>query len=457
MCAARLPRGASFADSTIASLGHDWQKIGGTTLPPRLPHKVYLPQSVEDVIRAVDEARALGQKLVIRGGAHSSNNLVTAQGGAVLCTGLLDRILRVDVGERFVVVEAGATLARIDEHLRPLGFGLPVVADAASITVGGIASVGGISPASHRFGMFVDCIDAIEIVDWGGNRKTFSRRSDPAGLNRVLGGTGRHGVIVQLTLDMIPGDKWTTITRNERQLMRSLDWFLSVSRQYMMQPEQPLMQRALWLEHPTPLRLLRIGQCTAYQPTQPSAWKTWRERATFAVLHFFGDIAGRLPRPLGRMANMVGSVSFIFSPRYASLKNIETFTEEVFDVSVGDPVRWLAVITPLDAYEVMFRELHAISTRYRDELKCFSTIAIYVVGVRSGWLAMGSDTAYCDLLLHLVVTPRGLAGHELERLVGEVDEVCMRHGGFRYQHSLTSTAPDIRRRVDANERYCRAE
>ena len=34
---------------------------------------------------------------------------------------------------------------------------------------GGFASVGGISPGSHRFGMFIDNVLEIEFVDWDGN------------------------------------------------------------------------------------------------------------------------------------------------------------------------------------------------------------------------------------------------------------------------------------------------
>ena len=453
-----LDRGAHsrhpFADCSIMSLGYDWQRIGDPSLKPKFPLKIYLPQCVEDIVRAVKEVRSMGQTLRVRGNAHSSNDLVLQEGGSILCTGLFDNILHVDTANRTVIVQSGATLAKIDEHLRPHGFGLPVVADHADITAGGIASVGGMSPASHRFGLFVDNVRAVEIVDWDGERHTFRREIDLSRLNRILGGTGRHGVIATLTLDIVPGDKWVTITRNNRKLVRTLDKFLTLSQKRLEMPGEALLQRAVWVEYPTAVRILRIGQCSAYSATAPSALTRWRERLTFACLHFFGSAAGRLPRGLGRVANLLGSIAFVLSPRYASIKNVETFTERAIDISVGEPVRWLAVISPLSAYQDVFRELHRISAHYRDKVGCVSMIAIYVIGLHSDWLANGTGEHHCDLLLHLAVRPEKMTSECLNQLVGEIDAVCIRFGAFRYQYSMTSKSPDVFQRVNANERYC---
>ena len=453
MLAPELTSRKGFLYDSIKSLGYDWERMADPAIKPKFPLKVYLPQSVEDIVQAVREARQLDQRLRIRGNGHSSNDLVLEEGGSILCTGLLDNILHVDTANRTVLVQSGATLAKIDEHLRTLGFGLPIIGDSARLTAGGFASVGGISPASHRAGLFVDNVRAVEVVDWDGQRRTYTRDASPVELNRMLGGTGRHGVIVTMTLDIVPGDKWSTITENRRNLTLDLERFLTQSQENIERPGEALLQRCLWVEYPVLGRILRIGQCSTYAATAHSALKRWRERLTFACLHFLGTSAGRLPRPLGQAVNILGSIAFIFSPRYASIKNVESFTERVFDISVGDPIRWLAVISPLSAYREVFRELHGICTRYRDTHGCLTMISLYAIGLRSAWLAAGSGERYCDLLLHLGVCPEKMTPARLDALVEEIDAVCIKHGAFRYQHSKTSKDPETRARLNANERY----
>ncbi|NIX19302.1 MAG: hypothetical protein GWN07_05455, partial [Actinobacteria bacterium] len=49
------------------------------------------------------------------------------------------------------------------------------------------------------------------------------------------------------------------------------------------------------------------------------------------------------------------------------MKNAEFFTEKTLDATVGDPQRFMVVISPMDHYEEHFRRVWAILERYREE------------------------------------------------------------------------------------------
>jgi hypothetical protein len=93
---------------------------------------------------------------------------------------------------------------------RHLGLGLPVIGDHAHITVGGFASVGGITASSFRYGMFVDVIQRLEYVDWDGEVHSVGRADGAEELDRLLTGLGRHGVITKVTVSVIEIDKHST-------------------------------------------------------------------------------------------------------------------------------------------------------------------------------------------------------------------------------------------------------
>ena len=115
------------------------------------------------------EAKQLGDTLVVRSKGHSSNDLVLAGGGSMLVTEKLSGSIELDESAMTVQVQGGQISAELDEWLAARGLGLPIIGDHNHITVGGFASVGGISGASHWQGLFVDNVVALELVDWDGN------------------------------------------------------------------------------------------------------------------------------------------------------------------------------------------------------------------------------------------------------------------------------------------------
>ncbi|MDP9373273.1 MAG: FAD-binding oxidoreductase [Chloroflexota bacterium] len=446
----------TFTHDSIDSLGYDWERIGNPHVKPKYPLKVYLPQTTEDVIKIVREAKLLGEKLVLRSKGHSSNDLVLADRGSVIVTQKMDKILALDEEGLTVTVQAGAINAELDDHLAHKGLGLPVIGDHKDISVGGFASVGGISPASHRFGMFVDNVERLEYVTWDGEVIACSRTENPEHFYRVLAGYGQHGVMTTATLRLIRIDKYRTILENDQTYYTDVDAFIAGSGKYIVDPGDALMERGVWADLVVGERRLRFGQFSAYRATPQNLYARLRNQASYGYLHRIGYIAGRLPTKADKLLKYVGIGGVLLSPSYASYKNVEFFTDKILDSTVGDPTRMLIVLAPLEQYPTLFRESYDLMVEFRERYGCMTLISVYVKSIKSPYLAQGkSSDRFCELMFYVGVNPLGMTEDVLNELVERFDDICIAHNGFRYMHTRTTKDPERRAKVDPNAFYSR--
>jgi hypothetical protein len=447
----RISSHERFTHDSIESLGFDWERVAHPGIPPRPPFKVYLPASVDDVVRAVREARSLDEQLVLRSKGHSSNDLVVAEGGAVILLQGLNRVLDVDEQRLTATVQAGCISAEVDDLLAQRGFGLPVVGDHADITVGGFASVGGINAASHRHGMFVDNVLRLEYVDWEGEVHTCE--PGDADFNRVLCGLGRWGVITALTLRIEPADKYRTVLRNEQRHFRSLDRFIAESGQLLREPPpHALYERGLWLDLPKSRGgSIALGQFSIFRATRQSAWKRLRDRFSYGYLHRLGYVAGRLPRRLDLLVKYLGTLGVVFSPRYGRVKNVEYFAEKILDSTVGDPMRMFVVLLPLDTYTETFREFWDLMVGFRERHGCFTFVSVYVKSINSQYLARaGRGGRFAEFLFYVGIENERLTPELTDEIVSALDDLCIRHGALRYMHTKTVKDEERLRLIDPN-------
>jgi len=443
----------AFSHDSIDNLGYDWSRVAEPNPKPRPPKKVYFPRTTSDVQAALTETSRLHQEPVIRGKGHSSNDLVF--GEVMVCLENLnkdgphgDGVLCLDAATPRVTVQAGIVLARLDAVLACYRLGLPVIGDHEHITAGGFAAVGGVSPASHVQGLFVDNVLALEYVNWKGQLISLHPR-DPD-FRRVLASTGRLGVIVTLTLRLVRGNKNETFVRNDRKIVWGSAQFRDMSLERMKNANaQVLFERGLWLDLPVGGRFLRVGQFSQYREQPGSPWARLWNSVAHGWLHFLGYWAGRLPNWLDRLVKLLGTLGVVFSPRHATIKNVEIFTDKVLDDTVGDPSRMLIVFAPLGAYAALFDELYALCLRLRAE-SALTYVAVYVKGITSSYLSPDAHDPFCELLLFVGMGPK-MDATILAQAVSEIDDLCIRHKGFRYMHSRTVPPSDKRReKIDPN-------
>jgi hypothetical protein len=441
---------SSFTHDSIDDLGYDWERIANPEIAPKVPSKVYFPRTTDDVVAAVGEAAQLGQKLVVRSMGHSSNDLVLVDRGVTLCTQYMDAILEVDEVACTVWVQCGVRLAKLDEHLEAYGLGLPVIGDHNFITAGGFASVGGISPASHRHGMFIDNVLELEYVAHDGRVMRASRTESPDTLDRILAGTGQFGVITKLKLRLLRVDKYHSVLYNQRELFGDVASFLASTERHIKSPGEAVMERGLFIDFPLGARSLTVGQFSSYRTTPQNPLKRWANDVAYGYLHGIGWFNGLLPLPVEVALKYLGMVGIVLSPHYATIKNIETFTDRTLDESVGDPTRMLIALAPVTAFSTLFRALYQLCLSCRTRTGAITFITVYVKAIQSPYLqrASGRDR-HCELMLYLGLDPARMTDAVLGDLVSQMDDLCITHGAFRYMHS--KTVKDQRRQlVDPN-------
>ncbi len=443
----------NFSHDDIDSFGYDWERNANRDIAPKYPLKVYLPRTTEDVVEVMREARRLGQELKIRSKGHSSNDLVLTERGAVLCTQKMDRILELNEDELSVTVQAGAITSELDKYLIARGYGLPVIGDHHDITAGGFASVGGFNPASLRYGIFIDNVLRIEAVTWEGEVVRCSKAENREQFYRFIAGTGQYGMITELTCKIIRVRKTRDLVRNDQTNYRSLDEYLAATTRFIEDSGDAVMQRLVWFDFG---RFLKMGQLSAYKPTPRTFVHVLRDWAVYKYLHTLGYWAGRLPKALDVAVKNVAIIHVMFPPKYSTIKHVETLTDRVLESSVGDPTRMLAVIAPVDQYEPMFRGMYKLLRDYRKQYKCFSFLTLYVKALKSGYLeGLSPGKRFCEVMMYLGVRPEGMTNEVMERLVSELDDLCIQHGAFRYMHTKTVKDAERRHKIDPNAVYNR--
>lgn len=447
----------AFTHDSIDSLGYDWERISNPSIAPKFPLKVYLPQTTEDIVKVVKEVKQLGEKLAIRAKGHSSNGLVLAEGGSVLLTEKLDDIIEIDTENMTATVQGGIVSANVDEALAQQGYGLPIIGDHNHVTVGGFCSVGGISPASHRFGLFVDTVQRFEYVNWDGEVITCSREQNSDQFYRVLGGMGKHGVIATVTVRIIKVDKYGIVLRNNQRHFRNVKAFIKASGARLRDPGDAHYERGVWVDVPLKGgRRLKLGQFSAYHPTEQTPYKSSRDKVAYNALHTLGFLGGRLPKKLDRTLKTVGQLGVLFSPKYACSKNVEFFADKILDSTVGEPSRMFIILAPLDHYDELFRKGYELMLDYRERTGCFTFVSVYVKSIRSAYLANGSDKdAFSELMFFNGVTDK-LTPEVLDEVATKLDDLAIAHGAFRYMHTKTSQDPERLSKIDPNHQYSKA-
>jgi hypothetical protein len=132
--------------------------------------------------------------------------------GGIVCD--MSRLDSVAVAA-FSAVTAGAGArwsAVLDAALRH-GLTPPVLTDYLELTVGGTLAAGGIGGASHRYGPQVDDVRELVVVTRDGGHLTCSATRNPEVFSAALGGNGRAGTIVGVTLPLVAAPRRVRVHR----------------------------------------------------------------------------------------------------------------------------------------------------------------------------------------------------------------------------------------------------
>ncbi|RLN67274.1 hypothetical protein BBJ28_00023328, partial [Nothophytophthora sp. Chile5] len=189
------------------------------------PRNFYVPESVEEVERLLQEYHGKRQKLRCMGAGVSPNGLGFSgkavekdENEAMMTLALFDKIVKVEKDKLQVTVETGMIVGELLDKLRTYGMTMQNVASIRDQQVGGICQAG-----CHGSGAGIPPIDdqivEMEIVTPAKGKMTLSATQNPELFSLAKCGLGALGVVTKVTLQCVPmhrlAEKTTVMTLDE--------------------------------------------------------------------------------------------------------------------------------------------------------------------------------------------------------------------------------------------------
>jgi FAD/FMN-containing dehydrogenase len=200
----------------------DEARLGWNLAVDQRPAAVVFPESAEDVIAAVELARAFELRVAAQGTGHNAAPLGPLE----------DTVLVKTERMRGIEIDPEAAIARVDAGVRSLELveaaaqhGLaPLAGSSPDVGVVGYTLGGGLSWFGRKYGLAASNVHAIELVTADGRLIRADREQEPDLFWALRGGGGSFGIVTALELRLIPvseayaGILWWPIERDQEVL-----------------------------------------------------------------------------------------------------------------------------------------------------------------------------------------------------------------------------------------------
>ncbi|MGQ9425477.1 D-2-hydroxyglutarate dehydrogenase YdiJ [Gilvimarinus sp. F26214L] len=182
----------------------------------RFPQGVLYPAGIEDLVRIAQlsqEPAFRSVSLCPRGGGTGTNGQALSNGLVVDLSRHMNRILEINVAERWARVEAGVVKDQLNAAVKPYGlFFAPDLSTSNRATIGGMINTDASGQGSCRYGKTRDHVLEIDSVFLGGSRWR-SRPLEPKELESVCERDDRIGEVHRVAAD---------VERSERALIQEV-------------------------------------------------------------------------------------------------------------------------------------------------------------------------------------------------------------------------------------------
>lgn len=262
------------------------------------PERVSTPTSVGELAATVADAAASGRKVKVVGSGHSFTDIACSPGVQV-DMGAMSGVVSHDADAMQVTVEAGITIAELNERLEQLGLALPNLGDVDYQTISGA-----ISTATHGtgigFGGLATQVVGLEVVTGDGSVLSCSAEEEPEVLSVARVGLGALGALSKVTLQCVPSFRLRAIEEPMRleEVLSRLDELVDDNEHF----------EAYWVPH-TRWALTKRNNRTDSPVTPGGGWRRLRDRLLLENVAFGAACTvGRwLPEMVPRLARAVPS------------------------------------------------------------------------------------------------------------------------------------------------------
>lgn len=172
---------------------HNW--AGNYTYAAASVHHPDTIERLQELVRGSTKVRALGTR-------HSFNSIADSS-GVLVSLSKLDRVTTLDSERRAVTIEGGVRYGELGAYLHREGFALPNLASLPHISVAGACATA-THGSGERNGNLATAVSAMTLVNATGERVVVSREADGEQFEGMIIALGALGVVVSLTLDVVP-------------------------------------------------------------------------------------------------------------------------------------------------------------------------------------------------------------------------------------------------------------
>jgi glycolate oxidase len=191
-------------------------------LEKRQPLVATFPRTTQDVARIVKLCVARGVPFMPRGaGTSLAGGGAPVEGGVIIALTRMNRILEVNVRDRYAVVEPGVVNGNLNKHLAGTGFHYaPDPSSQGACTIGGNVGTNAGGPHTLKYGVTANHVLGVEIVTAEGEIvQVGGAAEDSPGLDLVGTLVGSEGTLAIVT------KIWVRLTRNPQGVRTMLAVF----------------------------------------------------------------------------------------------------------------------------------------------------------------------------------------------------------------------------------------
>lgn len=169
-----------------------------TRLNPIAVERVVRPTTEGQIIHAV---RTHAGPISVGGGRYSMGGQTATEGALQIDMRSFNRILDLNLAEKTITVQTGATWRQIQERIDPHGLSVKVMQSYGNFTVGGSLSVN-VHGRYAGLGPLISTVRSIRLVLADGRVVDASPTQNPEIFYGAIGGYGGLGVITRATLEL---------------------------------------------------------------------------------------------------------------------------------------------------------------------------------------------------------------------------------------------------------------